>query len=104
MANPTPFTLSLSYATQSLSLSIFPVLSTLLAPILLVWVAQGREVLDMVSDEQLVGFWNHWTSLLHYVLFIVALLCWAFANWYGSRVLLQFNFKNPLPAGTSGSR
>ncbi len=98
------FTTSLRYVTASLYVSIFSVVSTLIAPVLLVMVPQGRELLDMVADEQVLGFWKHWTALLHYVLFLCALLAWGFANWYGSRVLLQHDFINPLPAGSAGHR
>lgn len=104
MANPTSFTVSLRYVTRSLYVSIFPVLSTVVAPWLLARVPQGRELLDMVADEQILGFWKHWTTLLHYILFLCALLAWGFASWYGSRVLLQHDFRNPLPSGTRGHR
>lgn len=99
--NPTPFTTSLRYVTTSLSLSIFPVISTIIAPLLLIKVPQGRELLDMVSDQEILG---SATSQLHFVLFLLALLAWGFANWYGSRVLLQYDFFNPLPDGTRGHR
>lgn len=95
MISPTPFTNSLRYVTGSLYRSLAPLLSTIIAPLLLINVPQGRELLNVVTDDQILEVWQHPTSLLHYVLFLLALLAWGFANWYGSRVLLQFNFDNP---------
>jgi hypothetical protein len=102
MATPTALTTSLRYVAWTLTNSISSVLSTFLAPILLVWLPQGNELLDIVTDDQVTGFWQRGTAVLHYVLFLVSLLAWAFANWYGSRLLMQFDFRNPIPAGSPG--
>ena len=87
-----PFTLGLQYVADTVWVSIFPVLSTLVAPLVLTRLPQGQELLNTITDQQLEPFGGHWEERLHYGLFLAALFAWGLANWYGSRLLLQRDF------------
>lgn len=86
---PRPLTYGIQFAVYTLRTSIFSVASTLIAPLLLTQLAQGQELLNTITDRQILGIFQDPVGFLHYVLFLLALLAWAFASWYGSRVLLQ---------------
>ena len=90
-----PFTLGIQYVASSIWVSIFPVLSTLIAPILLTRLPQGQEILNTVTDDQLFPFQGRWEGPLHNSLLFFALMTWALANWWGSRLLLQRDFMSP---------
>src|SRR5262245_22012164 len=95
---PRPGTILIQYIAYSFWVSIFPVFATLVAPLLLVRVEQGQELLNAISDSQVTNVWQDPPSFLHYVLFLLALLAWAFANWYGSRLLMQRHFETHFAA------
>ena len=80
-----PFTQAVQYIGLSFWVSIFPVVSTLIAPILLIRLPQGQELLNTVTDDQLFPFHGRWDEPLHNGLLYFALIAWALANWWGSR-------------------
>jgi hypothetical protein len=96
---PYPFTRWIQYVVKTVRVSIFSVGSTVCAPLLLVFLTQGQEVLNAVTDKQLRPWDDHWEGFLHYVLFLAAFQAWGLANWYGSRVLLQRDFMAPRKDG-----
>lgn len=95
-----PFTQAVQYIASSIWVSIFPVASTLSVPILLTRLPQGQELLNTVTDDQLFPFQGRWDGPLHNGLLFFALLTWALANWWGSRLLLQRDFMAPTPDST----
>ena len=89
---------NIEYVGRTVWVSIFSVASTLIAPILLTRLPQGQELLNTVTDDQLLPFNGHWEGPLHNGWLLFALLAWALANWWGSRLLLQRDFLAPKGA------
>lgn len=99
IVSSTGFARNVEYVGRTIWVSIFSVASTLIAPVLLTHLPQGQELLNTVTDDQLLPFNGHWNGPLHNGWLLFALLAWALANWWGSRLLLQRDFLAPEGAG-----
>jgi hypothetical protein len=90
-----PLTLGVQYVTTSLWVCIFSLVSTAVAPGILMGLPQGQELLNTITDDQVFPFAGRWEGPLHYGLFLAGLLAWGLANWYGARLLMQRDYMVP---------
>lgn len=78
-----------SYLMATVLVCGFSVASAILAPLVLTVLPQGVEVLRTMADEALLNPSAQSDDFARVVLFLLSLLWWAAANWYGARLLLQ---------------
>lgn len=90
-----------SYCIQTLRLCAFPIASAVLGPVMLAMLPQGIEVLRTMSDTALADSSGQPDEFGRVCFFLVSLVVWSLANWYGARMLVQRQFGYPVPAQAS---